>query len=156
MSSIAYELREEYQGTVPQTVGDEEFEVDVFQGGVIAAGERDIDVKAELDAGGGRIVVSEDEVLAVNALDAYPALKRIGYVDDAGEAVNPYELVKATDLKADANARGLEGAGSARKDDLVVALTEHDARLAEGSLDELGAPVTIERLVEAAATREEA
>jgi hypothetical protein len=149
---IAYALREEFTGTVEQ---DGET-VPVFTGGVIRAGDTDIDVREELEAGGGIIVVDTRAAGAIVHLDEYPPLKRVkapadgaptGSFTDAG----PYAERTVDELRTDLRTRGIAGAGSAKRDELVTALNEHDQRLADVSLDELGAPLTVDKLVAAAA-----
>lgn len=159
METIAYALREEFEGTVEQELEDGTVvEVDKFLGGLINVGNGDLDVKLALEEGGGEIVVDERDAQIVMALNGYPALKRVG--SDAEVTIDPdvvlYHDRKRDELAGDAKARGLEGVTGALKDDLVYALEEHDLRLAEGSLDELGAPLTIEKLAAARSEREEA
>lgn len=63
---LAYALRAEYE--------------DIYTGGLIVAGDSDFDVKAELDAADGVIVT--DSPAIIQALDDYPALKRVPLPDD--------------------------------------------------------------------------
>lgn len=152
MDLIAYALREEFTGTVEQ---DGET-VPVFTGGVIRAGDTDIDVRAELDAGGGVIVVDERAAGSVVHLDEYPPLKRVKAPKDAKPTgsftdAGPYAERTVDELRNDLRTRGIAGAGNAKREDLLDALNEHDARLAGVSLDELGAPLTVDKLVAAAA-----
>lgn len=164
MDLIAYALRHEYAGTVTQKESDDDpgTEVPAFTGGLIRAGELEIDVAEELEAGDGFIVLDERAGAAAAHLDEYPPLKRVpvpaGVNAPTGSFAEapPYTTQTVTELKADATSRGLEGAGSARKPELVVALEEHDRRRAEGGLDELGAPLTIDALVAAATGTDQA
>lgn len=60
---IAYALRADYE--------------DSYTGGLLAVGtDRTINVREELDTGGGRIVVDENDEQLLTVLDHYPALKR--------------------------------------------------------------------------------
>lgn len=159
MDLIAYALRDEYAGTVTQNIDDQDVEVPAYSGGVIRAGdELDVNVVEELEAGGGFIVIDERDTGAAVHLDAYPPLERVKVPEGAEPSgsfaeLPPYTNQGVPELRADAASRGLEGAGSARKADLVAALEEHDLRRAEDSLDELGAPITVADLLEAAAGR---
>jgi hypothetical protein len=151
MSTIAFELREAYAGTVTQyaTADDEKngngTEVPRFLGGVIAAGaDSDIDVAEALEEGGGRIVLDEDaDPRAITALDEYPPLKRVGS-SEGDELTVPYSKRKADDLRKVLAVRGITG--DANKDDLVTVLERHDELSDAG---ELPAELTVEGLLEA-------
>lgn len=153
---VAFTLREEYVGTVVQKEHEDDpgVEVPAFTGGIIHAGnDRDLDV-AEALTEDGVIVVDLADTQAVAALDSYPPLKRTTVPGNhtilfSEPEATPYGQRKVGDLRADADTRGIEGASSAVKDDLIVALSEHDRRLADGGLDELGSPLTVEALVAA-------
>lgn len=140
---IAYELRESYR--------------DNFLGGVINAGERDLNIAEELEKGNGTITVADDaDVRVITALDNYPALKRTTAPDGdpAVEGEDKYLRSRVTALRADAKARDLDGAGEADKATLVAALAEHDRILAAD--EAVAGPLTIDALAAAAAEREEA
>lgn len=144
MGNTAYTLRDEYAGTVD--VDGET--VDRFTGGVIATGAGDLNLKDELEAGGGTIVVADDaDPRIATALDEHPALKRVaaGDADATVGAPRDYNARTRDDLAADASARNIAGASSARKSDLVYALTAHDDALAAGTLAELG-DLTVDNL----------
>lgn len=154
MDLIAYTLREEFAGTVEQETTDGVVDVPRYSGGVIRAGELDIDVPEELLAGDGYIVIDARSQSAAVHLDEYPPLMRVAVPDvhtrptGAFIAAGPYDLANVTELRGDAATRGIEGTGRAKREDLVDALEEHDERLAAGSLDELGAPLTVARLAQ--------
>lgn len=140
---IAYELREAYAGTVEQvlTVDDKGDPVDTqtvpaFSGGVIALAESDLNIVEALEAGGGRIVVDENTVegqQAINALDYYPALKRVA-VEDGDTAVNPLERMSSTQLRAEARRRGITIETGADRDAVLKGLTEQAERAANEEL----------------------
>jgi hypothetical protein len=141
MPPVAYALRDELAGTVQQVPVDEDgneleaITVPAFTGGVIVVdrggNEPDgFDVREAIDEGGGLIVVDENDAYLIGALDQYPALKRVPAPEDAKPAVG-YEHRRATDLREELERRGVTGAGSASKADLVSALEAWDARTAE-------------------------
>lgn len=119
MTQVAYALRADYQ--------------DTFQGGVIHVGDRDFDVAAELEKGGGYIVVDTAEWgvgALVAALDANAALKRTA-VRPAAEAVQDAEAERVDDeldgltkeqLLALPEADGIDGAKSMKVDELRKAV----------------------------------
>lgn len=137
MSTVAFTLRDEYAGTVVQREdeNDEGREVPVFTGGLITVSDQDFDVRAELDAGDGYIVVASGNAALVDALDNYPALKRAASPDGAPIA-SGYDSLKVSDLRAELKRRGVEP-GNARKDALVRALTELDLGETPTHLDDL-------------------
>lgn len=155
---IVYELRESYAGTVEQPNPDDPkgppLEVPYFTGGVISAGDRDIDVRAELDAGDGTIQVAEDDVYAIVALDGYPALKRTtsgtAPPPELAERETGYDALKAEQLRGDPRLADVAGTAGARKGELVAALEELDARQGEPMPEE---PPTIAQLVAAGEAR---
>lgn len=136
MTTIAFGLRAEYDGTVTHDDGSE---APVYTGGVIAVGlnREALDVRRALDDGAGRIVVDDSDLELVGALDAYPALKRLPADADAAGAVqvSRYELMTANDLKAEFDSRGFETAGRASKADRAAALQAHDHALAAGDTE---------------------
>ena len=71
-----------------------------FHGGLIRAGNRDVDLLAELNAGGGRIETDDPQV--IEALDNHRALERVPEVEADGETVAASP--EALEL-ADANTR---------------------------------------------------
>lgn len=160
MDLIAYALRDEYAGTVTQTIDDVDVDVPAYSGGVIRAGaELDINVLEELEAGGGFIILDERDAGAAVHLDEYPPLERVKAPEGAEPSgsfaeLPPYANQGVPELRADAQSRGLANVGAARKAELVAALEEHDLRLAEGTLDELGAPPTIADLAAAGGERQ--
>jgi hypothetical protein len=135
MGTIAYELREEFAGTVEQVEheGAEPVEVPVFSGGLIAAGEtedgkaRDLNLRELLDEGDGTIVVEDHDTAAITALDQYPALKRVRVEPDAEPIVGAYNDRNTGDLRTELKRRGIEGAGNLSKDDAVAALERFDS-----------------------------
>jgi hypothetical protein len=148
-SAAAFALREEYEGTVTQIAeeGAEPVEVPAFTGGVIAAGDEDLNVRELLDGDEygppGVIVVDRSATNIVNALEQYPPLKAV--TPPAGAtALTEYDGATATVLKRELERRGITGTG--KRDDLEAALRAHDAGHGEG-LDEL----TVTGLLEAAA-----
>lgn len=62
--SIHYALRPEVDKTT-------------FLGGILAAGDTDIDVLADLQAGGGVITIADDDHLKAAVLDGYTPLQRV-------------------------------------------------------------------------------
>lgn len=124
---IAFALREDYAGTVEVDGA----EVPVFTGGLLAVADRDVDVRAELDAGAGIIVVADHDAALAEALAAYPALKRVA-VPDGSDPVEPYVGLTVPELRAELKLRELTVDANARRDDLVTALLEHDSALAAG------------------------
>ena len=135
--STAYALREAYDGTVVQYATQEDkdadrgVEVPAFTGGVISAGDRDVDVRELLDGTdygpAGRIVVDDADAALVTALDEYPPLKRVDAGDasetadaDAGDGL---EQLKAADLRRIAGEElGLDGVSRASKPALITAI----------------------------------
>jgi hypothetical protein len=140
---IAYELREAYAGTVEQvlTVDDKGDPVDTqtvpaFSGGVIALAESDLNVAEALEAGGGRIVADENTVEGqqlINALDYYPALKRVS-AEDSDTVVNPLERMNNGQLRSEAARRGVKIESGANRDAILKGLTEQAARAGEDDL----------------------
>jgi len=127
MSLVAYGLRADYDGTV--TIDGED--VPRFLGGVIRAGDRDLNVREELARGSGRILVSESDAGAVLALDGYPALKRVPAGDaDRSDALSRYDALRMPELRAEVKLRGLSPGGS--HDELVARLQAHDAAVEDG------------------------
>jgi hypothetical protein len=129
--SIAYALRAEYEGTVEDFDGGT---VPRFLGGILAVGPRSIDVRAELKAGGGTIVVDESDTLLVNVLDGYAPLKRVA-AHDAPATISPYDGPKVDELRAEASLRDLATGGT--KAELVARLEAHDEAVKTG--DQAGA-----------------
>jgi hypothetical protein len=132
--TVAFALRAEYEGTTTQTIDGENRQVPVFSGGLVAAGDRDVDIAELLDDGDGQIVVAESDVALLLALDQYPALKRVG-ADDEAAPVNPYLAKSISDLRAEAKRRDLEVPAAIKKPALAEALLEHDRELAAGGPD---------------------
>jgi hypothetical protein len=139
---LAYALREELAGTVVQyeTQKDKDagngVEVPAFTGGVIAAGERDVDVRDLLDADPhpGVIIVDPADTALVNALEAYPALKRVAAPDGDVQPIDELEAETVTRLRHIARVElGLDGAARANKPALVEAIRAKRAALAEAA-----------------------
>lgn len=142
MPPVAYALREEYAGTVQQIAeeGADPVEVPAYTGGVIVVDRGTnpdgssppdgFDVREELDANDGVIVVDETDAALIGALDQYPALKRVPAPDDAA-IVHGYADRTAGELRGEAKRRGITGAGSASIADLVTALEAWDDRTAD-------------------------
>lgn len=139
---IAYALRSEFAGTVVQYESQEDkdagngSEVPAYTGGIITAGDRDVDVRELLDSKpyDGVILVDDSDTGLVTALDEVPVLKRVG-LETAGVdpaelelTVGPYDGLLKADLVDRARARGLDGASSATKPAIVAALVELDRR----------------------------
>jgi hypothetical protein len=124
MSNIAYGLRAEYDGTVEQ---DGET-VPVYTGGIIAVDGHDFDVRAELDAGNGSIVVDESNAPLIRALDEYPALKRVATPED-GEPISRWDGESVSELRAELKVRDLPSSGN--RDELVARLEASDAHIAD-------------------------
>jgi hypothetical protein len=137
--TVAYALREEYTGTVTQVLEADAdgkptktLEAPKFSGGVIAAGDEDLNLAELLEEGNGVIVVDPTaNPLAVVVLDEIGVLKRVPPPADAAAAVG-YRDRTATALRERAGARGIAGTGNARHADLVAALEADDARVAAG------------------------
>lgn len=126
MGKIAYELREDYAGTVEQKVDGETRQVNRYLGGVINIGAEDLDVREALDNGGGTIVVDDRDPRISAALDAYPPLKRAEVPEGAEPIAGDYDAQNATALRDELKRRGIVGAGSLTKDDAVRALERLD------------------------------
>lgn len=146
--AIAYTLREDYAGTVDQVLETDKDgnptrtqTVPVFQGGVIAVGDSDFNTLEALEEGGGTIVV--DEVARpelVQALDAFPALKRTGVHAEPAVTAD-YNSRTVADLRDELERRAITGAGNLNKADLVAALEAFDARVAAGDSPAAGTNV---------------
>lgn len=154
---IAYELRQAFSGTVEQTIDGKPVEVPYFTGGVITAGERDIDVRADLDdeaGGAGRIIVADDDIAAIIALDAYPPLKRVDLADgDVTLEGAGYGRFTVDVLRKDPRLADAKGASKAVKPELVAALEELDRRRDEGDTAAPLEELTVAELVKAAHDR---
>lgn len=119
MSTIAFALRADYEG--------------VYTGGVIVVGyDRTLNVLEALEEGSGQIVVPENDVELVTALDGYIALKRVGAADDADATVDRYEGLTVSQLRAEAKSRGIDKAAGASRDNLLAALRDQDRAVAAG------------------------
>jgi hypothetical protein len=136
MGNTAFELREEYAGTIEVEVGEDDAKVteerDVFQGAVVALppdGES-FHVKDQLAKGGGLIVVDETNYALVDTLENLPCLKRAAAPDGA-EGISVYGSLSGPRLKEIADARGVKPDGR-KKDDYIAALEAADAALAAG------------------------
>lgn len=136
MSKLAFALRSDYEGTTTVGEADEAREVPVFLGGVIVAGERDLNVAELLEAGNGTIVVSDRDPRIVAALDEYPALKRVEVPKGADSVLGGYEDSNLTTLRAEAKRRELDvegGVSKANRDTLIAALEADDQGGAGGT-----------------------
>lgn len=154
---VAFALREEYAGTVLQreTEDDPGTEVPVFGGGLIGAGDRELNIAELLEDGDGTIVVEPAEhPLTLVALDEYPALKRVPVPAGAQAVTTGYADQSATKLRDEAGRRGIAGAGGASKADLLVALEADDARIAAG--EDQPDPYSVTGLLEAHGAGQEA
>lgn len=136
MGSIAYALREEFEGTVEVFDTQEDFdagngrEVPKFAGGTFAIGEGEtFDVAAELEEGEGVIVVDDRDQVLVMALDEYPALKRVA-VPEGREPLREYDGQSVGTLRAECRRRGLAVGGT--KPQLIERLEANDAAVAAG------------------------
>jgi hypothetical protein len=130
MGKIGYALREEFRGTVVQRVDEDDpgNEVNLFQGGVLNIGDKDLNVAEALEEGDGVIVVEDLDPRVSTALDGYPALERVP-VDGRQAIAGGYADRSATDLRAELGERGIVGAGSLSKADAVAALEAHVGEL---------------------------
>ncbi len=130
MPPIAYTLRDDYAGDVniaPE--GEPANLVPRFAGGVINAGTRSIDLRAELDSepAAGYIVVADSDGEAIVALDAVIALKRVRLPDGAQAAeAGVYDHLNHTELVDEARRRGLDVPGNASNVALREALLADD------------------------------
>ena len=132
MAPIAYALRADHQGTVIIDGA----EVPRFTGGLLKIDDaRELDVRAELDAGNGTIIVAEHDALLLNRLDAYDALKRVsaGDADAVTAGTRRYEDLTVDALREEAKRRGLTIEAGVRKSELAHALAEHDVELSDGN-----------------------
>jgi hypothetical protein len=146
-STVAFTLREAYAGTVEVLDGEGNptgEQTPKYLGGLLRAGDRDLDVRKLLDEGNGTITVdAAAEPLVVAVLDEYPPLKRTT-ADEAAPVTYGYADRNAKDLKREVARRGIEGNGS--KPDLVTALEVDDARQRAG-LDRPDEGYTVAALV---------
>lgn len=133
---VAYELREDFAGTVTvydsveAKKKDEGREVDVFQGGRVALSDGStFDVGEKLAESDGLIVVETSNDFLTNVLDSYPALKRTAVPEGASPNADLGSLSKAA-LKQRAAAAELKTSGS--KDELVARLQAHRAAVEAG------------------------
>jgi hypothetical protein len=110
--TVAYALREEFTGTVTQVLEADAdgkptktLEAPKFSGGVIAAGDEDLNLAELLEEGNGVIVVDPTaNPLAVVVLDELGVLKRVPPPADAAAAVG-YRDRTATALRERAGQR---------------------------------------------------
>lgn len=160
-NAVAYTLREEYAGTTEQVITDpdtgaevDRVEVPTFTGGVIVIPDDRLDddgfdVRAKLDEGDGFIVVDDSEAAILEALDAYPALKRVP-VPDGATITSSLDELKVADLRRQAELRGVDVDAGIKRDELVAGLKAFDdavrageqpARIhADGSLEPVANP----------------
>lgn len=133
--AVAFGLREEYAGTVTQFETEEAkeagkgTEVDLFTGGLLHVGTdgEELDVKAALEAGDGVIVVDPaTSPILLTRLDEYPALKRVPVPAGAAPLTGGYADRTAAELRDELKRRGITGAGSTAKPELVTALEHID------------------------------
>lgn len=128
----AYALREEYAGTV--TVDGAE--VPKFSGGVLSIGSdgHSFDVRAELDkTSDGILVVDDPDVETV--LDHYLPVVPVDLPADHDRRVlSGYSSWSVGDIRGELKRRGFVGTGRIGKDAGVVALSQHDDRLAAGDV----------------------
>lgn len=122
----AFALREEYAGTVTQTVDGEDREVAIFQGGVVNGGDVDLNIAELLEAGDGTIVVDPRDPVILAALEEYPALKPVGVPDGADPINDRYSSKTLTELRRLAKRAGVEGRSAMSHAELVDALEAHD------------------------------
>lgn len=141
---LAYALREEFAGTVVQYETQEDadngngVEVPAYTGGVISAGDRDVNVRELLDEKPeGVIVVHPSDVALINALEDYPALKRVSAAGlDLPADVQPVDELESSTvahLRDLAEREGLAGASTARKAELVAAIRAKRDAVAEAA-----------------------
>lgn len=146
MGNVAFELAEEYAGTVEVADPDSDQEdatkeVDVFQGAVVAVPPdcTSFDVKQELAEGGGLIVVDETNTALVDTLVALPVLKRIAAPAGA-QGISAYGTLSAARLREVAKARDLDLGGAKRKEDLIAVLKASDAARLAGDAEAAADP----------------
>lgn len=133
MALIAYALREDYAGTVTQNHADgSTTEAPRYTGGLITIGNDELDVRAALDENDGTIVVTDNAVAAVAALDSYPALKRVAVPRGATPIVTPYDHRPIGDLRHDLSRRAIAGGARVSRERAIAALIAHDDALASG------------------------
>lgn len=152
MTLIAFELTDEFAGvtTVYETIEDKDadrgVEVPTYTGGLISAGDRDVDVRELLDTDPhpGLIVADDADTALVIALDDYPALKRTtvpdnvtGIDDLEGRTVADLRVIARQDLGLDGGARASRPALLAairRKRELLAAANESEEARQRNSL----------------------
>lgn len=132
---IAYELREDYRGTVTQvlTVDAEGNPVDTrevpkYSGGVVTAGDGDLNIVEALEEGNGRIVLNEadpESTGLINVLDNYPALKRVAIDEDDKPAAGGLASMTYNDLRGVAKRLGLTVEQGTKVDELRKGLLAH-------------------------------
>lgn len=87
-------------------------EVDSFRGGVIRAGDRDVDLAEALNAGGGVIVAALTDYELVNALDGVDVLERTAPGTGADvPTVSPYAGTNVEGLRDELRRRNLPTGG---------------------------------------------
>lgn len=126
MSTTAYGLRAEFDGTVDDFNGAPS---PIFTGGIIDVAGHDFDVRAELDAGNGTIIVDENNAALIRALDEYPALKRVPAPADAGDGISRWDASTVAELRAELKIRELPAGGN--RDELVARLEASDDHIAD-------------------------
>lgn len=123
MGEIAFELRSEYQGTTTDAAGND---VPRFGGGLLAlTNESDFDLGAELERGGGVIVVDEMHHRLADLLRAHPALKATSVPTEPAAVASPYDGLTVKQLRERARERELDVSGLDR-DALVDVLEASD------------------------------
>lgn len=138
MSSVAYALREQYAGTVEQVLEADAdgnptktVEVPAYTGGVVALGDRDLNVREELDSDPeGYVLVPDTDDRAIAVLDEYPPLKRVPVPAGVDEAV-AYKRQRNAELEAELERRNVVAVRGETKAKLVEGLELIDARRAE-------------------------
>lgn len=118
MEATAFALRKEYE--------------DNFDGGVLAVDGADFDVAAELERGGGVIVVDAMNAALTYRLRIYPFLKELASVPEGADPYNPYAHQSKTALVELAQRRGIDKATSLNKQDLAGALLAQDVAVSSG------------------------
>ena len=119
-TAVAYTLREEYAGTIEQVITDPETGAEVER----------VTVPTFT---GGVIVVDANDVGVINALDEYPALKRVA-VPDGATVTSSLDGLKVADLRRQAELRDLELEAGIKRDELVAGIQAFDRARAAGEL----------------------
>lgn len=123
MTRVAFELRQEYAGTVNATEDDPDG-VPIYEGTVAGLADgRQFDTAKALEEGDGVIVADERDHLLVTFLQEHPPLKSAAVPPDA--PVAGLNDLTVPQLKERAAAEGHEGYEQLRKNELIDLLEGH-------------------------------